>query len=496
MKQLRVQQYDPVVEALVAEAERLGVYVLGRIEDREQQSVVANNGRIERVDAGKIAGLGVQVFTRQGHSAFTSSDVVDEAEARRLVGLAARLARSAGSYDTEANDEVFRLVGEGRRVVATDFLPLRALSLEPQIERVLDVSRAVLDRGTGLAVHTAYGVVDDEWRVVRSDGTDLCFDQPRAFVQQQVTASRSGRAVTASGSVSGADATVLMDDGSRALLNARTARAADVAQQLLAVEAVPSGHYKLIIDYALAKGLAHEAFGHAAETDGMETSILGRDGKLAVGEMVAAPGVTITDGSILGDYAYQPFSATGVERQTVDIVRDGVLQAGLGDVFSARRAGTRASGADRVESFRSLPLPRMSNIRITVAGALPLETPFVDVTPEALRALLCENGLLREGEPTLYLAGYKGGQVNPKEGDFVFNCTAIYDFTRGVRLHRPAIFSGKVLSALRSISAGIGPLHLDAMGHCGKAGQSVPSSGGSHSFLVVESNPDVTIGGD
>ena len=38
-------------------------------------------------------------------------------------------------------------------------------------------------------------------------------------------------------------------------------------------------------------------------------------------------------------------------------------------------------------------------------------------------------------------------------------------------------------------------LELDALGHCGKWGQSVPSSGGSHYFLVLDPDPTVKLGG-
>ena len=170
--------------------------------------------------------------------------------------------------------------------------------------------------------------------------------------------------------------------------------------------------------------------------------------------------------------------------------------AGLGDLFSAGRAGVPISGAERIESYRSLPLPRMTNIRITVKDPVPFDTRFEEVTPEELRAKLLEAGSIKEGEQALYLAGYTGGQVMPKEGDFVFNCVAIYDLSQlEPALYQPAIFSGKVLSALKSIMGGLGPLHLDAQGHCGKGGQSVPSSGGSHSFVVLERNDNVFIGG-
>jgi TldD protein len=64
-----------------------------------------------------------------------------------------------------------------------------------------------------------------------------------------------------------------------------------------------------------------------------------------------------------------------------------------------------------------------------------------------------------------------------------------------VRLFRPAIFSGPVLEALRSVRTGLGPLQLDALGTCGKWGQSVASCGGSNYFLVLDRNPRVLVGG-
>ena len=52
-----------------------------------------------------------------------------------------------------------------------------------------------------------------------------------------------------------------------------------------------------------------------------------------------------------------------------------------------------------------------------------------------------------------------------------------------------------MFGALKSIREAFGPLILDAIGHCGKWGQSVPSSGGSHYFLVLDPHPTVRLGG-
>ena len=86
--------------------------------------------------------------------------------------------------------------------------------------------------------------------------------------------------------------------------------------------------------------------------------------------------------------------------------------------------------------------------------------------------------------------------MNTASGDFVFNCKALYALSEdGIALYRPAIFSGSMFGALQSIREAFGPLLLDALGTCGKWGQSVPSSGGSHWFLVLDPHPAVRIGG-
>jgi TldD protein len=171
-----------------------------------------------------------------------------------------------------------------------------------------------------------------------------------------------------------------------------------------------------------------------------------------------------------------------------------LLNEALADTFSARRACVEPSGAARVESYACLPMPRMTNTRIEVRDPIPLATDFDDVTPAELREVLLANGLMQPGEHVLYLTGYKGGQVNTTLGDFVFNCAAIYDMA-DLKLYQPAIFSGKVLSVLGAILAGIGDPLTNAPGMCGKRGQSVPSSGGCHAFLVVDAHPDVKVGG-
>ena len=86
--------------------------------------------------------------------------------------------------------------------------------------------------------------------------------------------------------------------------------------------------------------------------------------------------------------------------------------------------------------------------------------------------------------------------MNTASGDFVFTCKAIYLLgPEAPKLYKPAIFSGSMIGALHALREAFGPLRLDATGYCGKWGQSVRSSGGSHYFLVLDPHPTVRLGG-
>lgn len=483
------RETERALAAAIAAAKEQDVYIIGRAQEKRDSSVLIINGRTEHLGLNRLKGLGVQAFTPSGHIGFAATD--DLNAGAETAAAAARLARQAEAQSLEPNREVFGLAPLKVDEVPA---PVHPMPLSEQESRLKALNEEVRALDSRLSVRSSFMQVQDHWHIMRSDGTDCYFQMARARLGHEITAREGGVTATVNAGVVGLDADLLKDPEELGRLARRTRRLAKLATGLLTAPQLKGGSYKLVIDYALAKGLAHEAFGHAAETDHMDTSILGKDGKFRVGERVAPEFVSILDGPLPGDYAYQPISANGEVRDTISIVKDGVLNQALADTFTAKKAGVAPSGAARVESYASLPLPRMTNTRIEVSCPLPLETDFDDVTPEQLRDLLLANGLMQPDEHVLFLTGYKGGQVNTTLGDFVFNCTAIYDLA-DLTLYQPAIFSGKVLSVLSAILAGIGESYTNAPGMCGKMGQSVPSSGGCHAFLVVDKHPDVIVGG-
>jgi TldD protein len=467
--------------------------LIARVQRVESRGITVTNGKTEGVATGLSQGIGMHVFDRDGHTAFAATDRLTRDAAEGALRAAIAGVRAAAQAGMQRNPVVWEI--EPTQAVDVPPTPYQIDSLDlPDVQGMVEaINREVLSWGD-LKVRSSFSIDREWWRIVRSDGTDVSYLLPHGYASNSITAQRNGATHTVGASLSRTGYEVLTDE--RDLLMLRAEKAARTAQDLLDAPRYPAGSYPIIMDYAMAKGLAHEAFGHAAETDGLRTSILGDGGRFRQGEQLAAPIVTIIDEPIAGDHAYQPYSPNGIKRTPATIMRDGVLHDALADLFSSEMAGVRTIDAARAQSCGSVPVPRMTNIRIELPDAHPMGGRFEDQTPERVREALINAGLLQAGQPVIYLSGYKGGQVSTARGDFVFNCAALWELSvEGVKLFQPAIFSGQTRAALQAIAAGFGPLQLDAMGFCGKAGQSVPSSGGSHYFLYLEPHPAVLVGG-
>ncbi|MCK9222816.1 MAG: TldD/PmbA family protein [Limnochordia bacterium] len=492
---MHLEQYDSIKEITMKASVASDVYAITRLQDATSIRINVVDGKVDGIHRNSKRGTGVQVFTKDGLSGFSSADRIDPGEVERLIGSAAELAKKSPVAGGHTNTEVFNLQKhEVRRPAQIDY-NLNKLDLRTLENALIEINNETRALGSELSVSTGLFIGYEEWRIFRSDGTDVHFAIPRCIIRNGISARTEGRASSTMANISGVDPRVLISDEYRQLLRRRSETAANIAMNLTKATPIKAGHYKLVIDYSLAMVLAHEAFGHAAEVDRAESTILAKNGKFRTGEVVAAPIVSIVDGPILGDNGDQPFSVNGVPRDTVTIVENGVLKDGLADVFSAREAGVRNTGAARAQSYEHLPIPRMSNIRLTVNNAYPINQDFEDITPSQLRTLLEEAGLLKEDEQILYLSGAMGGQVNPATGDFVFTCSGVYELREEAIPRQATSFSGQILSALKAISGGLGSVNSNAAGTCGKSGQMVSCGGGSNLFIVIEKDQKITIGG-
>ncbi|AET70246.1 putative Zn-dependent protease-like protein [Desulfosporosinus orientis DSM 765] len=492
------KEIKALVQTVLAEAKDLEGYFIVRAQSRREWSMRLSNGRFERVSTGEDSGLGVHAFTETGASGFATSDVLEKGMGRKLLEKAIKLARRNEEIGSKGNRQIWEASPLLAEVDSSSQKPLGDVPLAELQRMVMTLHASLRSVFPGGVWQSSYRQIEEAWCIGRSDGTLVSFVIPRAVLMHQGTVRGKGNAQSTLIHRSGVDATLLFDELDDKFLEKKAVDRAKFALDVCDAPQLPSGHYPLIIDYGLAKGLAHEAFGHAVESDHMNESVLGDAGKLRKGLRVARPGVHIIDGPLTGDWANQPYSANGLPRETVTIVRDGVLEAGLGDIFSAEDAGIPVTGAGRAESYGHIPLPRMSNIRLLVDRMLPLvPQEFLMAEVKAVRETLIEHKELLKGQKNLLLLGYRGGQVNPKTGDFVFQCDGIIDVADPeLPIYQPSIFSGKILSALKAIRGGLGEGRYDAIGTCGKGGQSVASSGGSHRYLLMDVDQQVSLGGE
>ncbi|MGH9842956.1 MAG: metalloprotease TldD [Blastocatellia bacterium] len=251
----------------------------------------------------------------------------------------------------------------------------------------------------------------------------------------------------------------------------KAARAAVL--QLEAVEA-PAGSMEVVLGPGWPGILLHEAVGHGLEAD------FNRKGTSAfsglIGQKVASELCTVIDeGSIPGRRGSLNVDDEGNPTSQTVLIEKGILRGYLQDKLSARLTGASLTGNGRRESYRHMPMPRMTNT-FMLGGA--------STADEVIRSV-------KRG---LYAVQFGGGQVDITSGKFVFSASEAYLIEDG-KVTAPvkgASLIGNGPVALTKVTAVANDLALDeGIGTCGKNGQGVPVGVGLPTTKISE----MTVGG-
>ena len=190
---------------------------------------------------------------------------------------------------------------------------------------------------------------------------------------------------------------------------------------------------------------------------------------------MASPLVTLVDtGTSPGQWGSAAVDDEGQPAQRNVLIENGVLVDYMWDGLRARKEGRASSGNGRRESYKSLPMVRMTNTFVERGTSDPDE--IIRSTP---------NGV--------YCAGLGGGSVNTATGDFVFGMTEAYLIENGEITDpiREGNLVGNGPEVLKHIDAIAGDFDWGWPGMCGKQGQSVPAGMGQPTLRVTE----LTVGG-
>ncbi len=248
--------------------------------------------------------------------------------------------------------------------------------------------------------------------------------------------------------------------------------AARRALTLLDAVPAPSGRLPVVLKRGAGGVLFHEACGHGLEADHVqkEASVF----KDQLGARVASPFVTLVDDGGYGrEWGTIAIDDEGHRAQRNVLIDNGVLTEYMWDVVRARKEGRAPSGNGRRETYRHLPMPRMTNTFVLAGESDP-------------------DDIIGSVDHGIYCVQLGGGQVDPATGDFVFGITEAYLIESGeiTKPIRAAQLIGNGPDVLRMVDA-VGNDFETWTGMCGKQGQSVPVSSGQPTVLVRE----MTVGG-
>lgn len=225
----------------------------------------------------------------------------------------------------------------------------------------------------------------------------------------------------------------------------------DLARHLVKATPIEPGVYDVITDSSITGLIAHEAFGHGVEMDQFV-----KDRALAkncMGEYVASPITNMHDGAAAThSVASYFFDDDGVLAHDTQIIKDGVLVAGLSDLASATQLRTQPTGNGRRDSYKRKAYARMTNT-------------FFEPGQDKLEDMIAS---VKHG---YMLFETNNGMEDPK--NWQIQCTAEYgieivDGKLTDHYVSPVVMSGSVPELLKSISMVSDRFEVIGAGSCGK----------------------------
>jgi TldD protein len=435
------------------------------VEDRRSSSVRYDDGRVEQLTSGRDRGAGIRVVIGE-RTGFAHTSDLSEPGLRDAAGAAASAARGAPDGATRTVALTAGSTAPAHEIAVLPETVDKARKLE-LLRRADDVARS--EGGSVRSVNASYA--DGRRRIVvaNSDGLLASDDQVRTRLGVQVVAAGDTGMQTgfeAPGRTLGFELfdEIAVEDVAR--------KAARRALTLLEAVPAPSGQMPVVLHRGAGGVLFHEACGH-----GLEADLVRRDASVfkdRVGEQVASPLVTVVDdGTFSREWGTFAIDDEGHPAQRNVLIDHGVLTDYMWDLVRARAAGRPSSGNGRRETFRGLPMVRMTNTYL----------PEGDTDVDAI---------IRDTDYGIYCVALGGGQVDTATGDFVFGVTEGYLIEHGelTRPIRAAQLVGNGPQTMALVDA-VGNDFATWTGMCGKDGQSVPVSAGQPTLRVSR----MTVGG-
>lgn len=446
---------DMISRVLKKALEKGGDFSEVYIENRISKQIVMEESKFRSGLYGINQGAGVRVISGN-KTGYAYTDVVDEERLMRAAEVAAYVA-TGGVPGTVVN-----LSDTDYKSFVAVQMPLEQIADEQRIEVIKRADQAALsyDPRIKMALVDYY----DEVRgrvIANSEGLWLRDELPMLFFIVQAMSSDGKARHMARERLSLHSGFEMF---SQVTPEEVAQNAAREAIAMLSAEEAPAGIMDVVMQNGWGGVLVHEAVGHPLEADNIAKGIGAFTGK--VGQKVASGCFTMIDDGTLPNYRGTiNYDDEGTPAQRNVLIENGILNGYMNDILSARQLGMKRTGNGRRESFRYIPIPRMTNTFIAQGNDDPAE-------------------ILASTKKGIYVQSLSGGSVNPVTGMFNFTCREAYLIENGKKTVpvRGATLIGSCMDVISNIDA-VGNDLAFGPGICGK-GQNAEVTAGQPTVRI------------
>ncbi|MBW6500495.1 MAG: TldD/PmbA family protein [Bacteroidales bacterium] len=425
------------------------------LENRISRQIVMEESRFKSALFGISQGAGVRVISgnRTGY-AYT-----DEITREKLL----RAAEVASYVAAEGSPRGPVSIAEGSMPSwVTVLKPLGEIADEKRIDVIRRADQAARDYDPRIKMTMVDYYDETRGRVIaNSEGLYLRDDLPMLFFIVQAMSEEGGARHMARERLSQHSGFEMFEDVTPETIARNAAREAIA---MLKAEDAPAGIMDVVMQNGWGGVLVHEAVGHPLEADNIAKGIGAFTGKL--GQKVASDCFTMTDdGTIPNFRGTINFDDEGTVAQKNVLIEEGWLKGYMTDILSAQQLSMARTGNGRRESFRYIPIPRMTNTYIENGKDKPED-------------------ILASTKKGIYVQSLSGGSVNPVTGVFNFTCREAYLIENGKKTSpvKGATLIGSCMDVISNIDA-VGDDLDFGPGICGK-GQSAEVTAGQPTVRI------------
>ncbi len=433
------------------------------VQRRDFNNLRLEDGKIENSTSGYELGCGLRIWI--GDSTFYA--FVDSLEEDKLINAARVLSSARNGTSslkvldlTESNSSYKSKIKKYPRSISPDkkkdMLELVDKTSRNYNTKIIQVTSVLSDVEEEIFIANSYGAFSSD-KVLKT------------FLAVNSVARKGNNAASGYKSIAQTGGYEIFDLKSPENLSRN---ASEIAVNMLEAVNAPTGEIPVVIGPAFGGVIFHEACGHGLEADAVmkDASVF----KGMMGKKIASEAVTAVDDSTMSyHWGSYRFDGEGFPSHKTMLIKDGVLESYMYDLRTSKKMKAGQTGNGRRQSFRHVPIPRMSNTYIDNGRDDP-------------------DSILKSVSKGIYAKEFAGGQVDPATGDFVFGISEGYMIENG-KLGSPikgATLIGNGLEILKRIEA-VGN-NLDfAPGFCGKGGQSISNEVGQPTIKVSK----ITVGG-